>query len=85
MGLTGIHTVGDTPRDLVAGASVGCVPHLVLTGKGEKWRGQTLPSDFPEGTRVHNDLSAFADWLLEQPESPTKAVGKAASKTGALS
>jgi D-glycero-D-manno-heptose 1,7-bisphosphate phosphatase len=58
---------------------------LVLTGKGEKWRGQTLPGDFPEGTRVHNDLSAFADWLLEQLESPTKAVGKAASKTGALS
>jgi D-glycero-D-manno-heptose 1,7-bisphosphate phosphatase len=85
MGLTGIHTVGDTPRDLVAGASVGCVPHLVLTGKGEKWRGQTLPADFPEGTRVHNDLSAFADWLLEQPESQTKAVGKAAPKTGALS
>ena len=35
MDLHGVHTVGDTPGDLVAGASVGCVPHLVLTGKGE--------------------------------------------------
>lgn len=83
MELKGIHTVGDTPRDLVAGFSVGCVPHLVLTGKGEKWRGQTLPADFPEGTRVHDDLSAFVDWLLEQPESQAKAAGKAAPKTGA--
>ena len=65
--LHGVHTVGDTLRDLQAGTSVGCVPHLVLTGKGEKFRGQSLPSDFPPDTRVHEDLMAFADWLLAQP------------------
>ncbi len=80
--LTGIPTVGDTSRDLVAGASVGCAPHLVLTGKGAKWRGQTLPADFPEGTRVHDDLSAFVDWLLGSSEAVAKNDGQAGSKVG---
>ena len=67
MDLHGVHTVGDTLRDLQAGAAMGCLPHLVLTGKGEKLRDQPLPPDFPAGTCVHNDLMAFADWLLAQP------------------
>jgi len=83
MDLHGVHTVGDTPRDLVAGASVGCVPHLVLTGKGEAWRGKALSADFPSGTRVHADLSGFVDWLLEQPEPSVKSVSKVAPRTGA--
>ena len=78
MHLKGIHSVGDTLRDLQAGAAVGCQPHLVLTGKGEKLKGQALPADYPEGTRVHDDLGAFADWLLTQPESQQKQ-----SKSGA--
>ena len=73
MDLKGVHTVGDTPRDLQAGAAVGCQPHVVLTGKSEKLRGQPLPEDFPDGTQVHNDLMAFADWLLAQPLSSAKA------------
>lgn len=67
MDLHGVHTVGDTLRDLQAGAAMGCLPHIVLTGKGDKLRDQPLPPDFPAGTRVHNDLMAFADWLLAQP------------------
>ena len=73
MDLKGVHTVGDTPRDLQAGVSVGCQPHLVLTGKAAKLRGQPLPSEFPEGTRVHDDLMAFADWLLAQPLPSAKS------------
>ncbi len=61
----GVHTVGDSLRDLQAGAAVGCVPHLVLTGKGTKFRGTALTADFPQGTRVHDDLTAFADHLLQ--------------------
>ncbi|MGE4242163.1 D-glycero-beta-D-manno-heptose 1,7-bisphosphate 7-phosphatase [Ramlibacter sp.] len=60
--------VGDTLRDLQAGALVGCAPHLVLTGKGEALRGLPLPDTFPHGTRVHDNLSAFADWLIERPQ-----------------
>jgi len=62
-----VPVVGDTVRDLQAGARVGCPPHLVLTGKGEALRGMTLPPDFPPNTRVHEELSAFADWLIAHP------------------
>lgn len=67
--LQGVPTVGDTARDLIAGAAVGCEPHLVLTGKGAAWReplaaGQSLPVNFPVGTRVHDNLAAFAAWLI---------------------
>lgn len=62
--LKGVPAVGDSLRDLQAGAAAGCDPHLVLTGKGEALRDQPLPAHFPAGTRVHADLGAFADWLL---------------------
>lgn len=49
--------VGDALRDLEAGAALGFPTHLVLTGKGPK----TLAvGGLPEGTRVHEDLKAFA-------------------------
>jgi len=62
--LKGIPSVGDTARDLVAGAAVGCESHLVLTGKGEAYRGIPLPDSFPPGTEVHDNLAAFADYLV---------------------
>lgn len=65
--LKGVPCVGDTLRDLQAGAGVGCTPHLVLTGKGAAFRDRPLPENFPAGTRVHQDLAAFADHLLAQP------------------
>lgn len=65
--------VGDTPRDLVAGVAVGCVPHLVLTGKAEPLRGQPLPPDYPAHTVVHQDLAAFADWLVTRSAAPKPA------------
>ncbi len=66
--LKGVHTVGDSLRDLQAGAAVGCVPHLVYTGKGSQYAGQPLPAEFPPNTQVHQDLAAFADWLLTSEE-----------------
>ena len=62
--LTGVPTVGDSRRDLIAGAAVGCAPHLVLTGKGAALRGRELPADYPPGTKVHADLAAFVDHLV---------------------
>jgi D-glycero-D-manno-heptose 1,7-bisphosphate phosphatase len=62
--LAGVPTVGDSARDLVAGAALGCEPHMVLTGKGESLRGQSLPASFPAHTRVHENLPAFVDHLL---------------------
>ena len=49
--------------------TVGCEPHLVLTGKGAQFkeqvsRGEALPPAFPQGTQVHEDLGAFADFVI---------------------
>ena len=62
--LEGVPNVGDSLRDLQAGAALGCESHLVLTGKGEAFRDRTLSEHFPANTRVHEDLLAFADWFL---------------------
>jgi D-glycero-D-manno-heptose 1,7-bisphosphate phosphatase len=62
--MKGVPVVGDGLRDLQAGAAVGCEPHLVLTGKGAEFRGRALPETYPPGTVVHEDLAAFADWLI---------------------
>ena len=49
--------VGDSLRDLQAGAALGFAPHLVLTGKGRK----TLAGgNLPPNTKVHDDLRTFA-------------------------
>jgi D-glycero-D-manno-heptose 1,7-bisphosphate phosphatase len=68
-GLSGVPVVGDSARDVVAGAAVGCEPHLVLTGKGAVYKGLQLPENFPAGTHVHADLTAFAQFLLEREEA----------------
>jgi D-glycero-D-manno-heptose 1,7-bisphosphate phosphatase len=49
--------VGDSLRDLQAGAALGFATHLVLTGKGQK----TLAGgNLPPNTKVHADLRTFA-------------------------
>jgi D-glycero-D-manno-heptose 1,7-bisphosphate phosphatase len=58
--MTHVHTVGDSLRDLQAGAAVSCKTHLVRTGKSQF----KAPVDLPSGTHIHNDLMAFADYLL---------------------
>jgi len=52
--LAGVPSVGDSLRDLQAGAAVGCKPYLVLTGKGMKTREDPA---LPEGTLVYPDLA----------------------------
>jgi D-glycero-D-manno-heptose 1,7-bisphosphate phosphatase len=68
--LKGVPVVGDGLRDLQAGAAAGCEPHLVLTGKGAALKGQPLPPDYPPGTRTHENLAAFADWLIKRSAKP---------------
>lgn len=62
--LSEVHAVGDTLRDAQAAATAGCQTHLVRSGKSEGLMNNTLPEHFPTATRVHADLNAFADWLL---------------------
>lgn len=72
--LKGTPTVGDSLRDLQAGAAAGCEPHLVLTGKAAELRGRPLPAAYPADTTVHEDLAAFADFLIARQAVPRVAV-----------
>lgn len=69
--LSDVHAVGDALRDAQAAASVGCHPHLVRTGKSAALTDNKRPDHFPPQTQVHEDLSAFADWLLSQDHTDT--------------
>jgi D-glycero-D-manno-heptose 1,7-bisphosphate phosphatase len=60
--LKGVPNVGDSLRDLQAGYGVGCVPYLVMTGKGER----TLEKGgLPPGTLIFPDLASVVDSLLK--------------------
>lgn len=58
--LAGVPAVGDSLRDLLAAASVGAQPLLVLTGKGKKTR---LDPALPKDTQVFADLAAAVKQL----------------------
>lgn len=60
--LSGVPAVGDSLRDLQAGATVGAQPYLVLTGKGTKTQ---AAGGLPEGTLVFADLAAVVAELLK--------------------
>jgi D-glycero-D-manno-heptose 1,7-bisphosphate phosphatase len=62
MPLLGVPVVGDSLRDLQAGIALGAIPHLVLTGKGQK---TLAKGELPEGTQIHTDLMAFTNAFLE--------------------
>jgi len=59
--LAGVPCVGDSLRDLQAGAAMGCQPILVLTGKGEKTQKE---GGLPKKTLAFADLSAATDHLI---------------------
>jgi D-glycero-D-manno-heptose 1,7-bisphosphate phosphatase len=60
--LRGVPTVGDSLRDLQAGFISGCLPYLVLTGKGEKTR---ETGGLPPGTQVVPNLATMVNVLLK--------------------
>jgi len=70
--LSHVPTAGDSLRDLLAGAAVGCEPHLLLSGMGAACRGvDPLPPEYPPGTFVHEDLAAFVEFLLAREARET--------------
>jgi D-glycero-D-manno-heptose 1,7-bisphosphate phosphatase len=56
--------IGDSYRDLQAGAAAGCPTMLVRTGKGAA---TVERGDLPAGTLVFDDLAAAARHLVAQP------------------
>jgi D-glycero-D-manno-heptose 1,7-bisphosphate phosphatase len=75
--LATVHAAGNAMRHVRAAAAAGCRTHLLMTGKSEHLRGRVglgsdadlaaLAPDLPPHTHPHDDLGAFADWLLAQP------------------
>jgi D-glycero-D-manno-heptose 1,7-bisphosphate phosphatase len=78
--------VGDTLRDLQAGAAAGCPTHLVRTGKSADLDGAGLAAllDAAPGTHAHDDLASFADWLIRQERSLRADTGESDSDFGDL-
>jgi D-glycero-D-manno-heptose 1,7-bisphosphate phosphatase len=68
--LKGVPMVGDSLRDLQAGFVSGCVPYLVLTGKGEKTREK---GGLPPGTLVFPNLATVVHHLLAERVDPAIA------------
>ena len=84
--LKDVPLVGDSLRDLQAGASVGCRPHLVRTGKCAILTDdevEVLARQVP-GTVVHADLGAFAEHLIQSERAERGAAGKDDSGFGRL-
>lgn len=75
--LSDVPLVSDTLRDLQAAAAAGCAPHLVLTGRAAALDDETLARivELVPETRVHRDLPAFAEWLLERDHVPDSGPG----------
>ena len=62
----GAWLVGDSQRDLEAGRAKGCVPLLVLTGKGERTRAKIEGSPAWSDVRVFKDLAEAANALIAE-------------------
>lgn len=72
--LAGVPAAGNAVRHVQAAATAGCQPHLLLTGNSGHLRDRvglgadadlaSLLPELPAGTRLHADLTAFAEWLL---------------------
>jgi D-glycero-D-manno-heptose 1,7-bisphosphate phosphatase len=69
--------VADTLRDLLAAQAAGCEPHLVLTGRAARLDEATLNHKLQQvpATRVHADLAAFTDFVLQREHHADSAVG----------
>ena len=61
--LNGVPCVGDSLRDLEAGAKMGCAPLLVLTGKGALTEAN---GTLPKGTKIFADLAAATHYLVSE-------------------
>lgn len=81
--LSTVPVVGDSLRDLQAGVAVGCKPHLVRTGKGRLTEEGDVNQTVP-GTVVHDDLAAFAEYLIQQERLVRSGTGKGDSGMGRL-
>jgi len=81
-----VPVVGDSLTDLQAALAAGCQPHFVRTGKGGRLGDEKLPELLQKapGTRVHVDLAAFAEALIQRQRDERLEAGKSDSGYGHL-
>lgn len=69
--LKGIPSIGDSLRDLQAGFNCGCIPYLVLTGKGTKTQAD---DGLPPDTLIYPDLAAAVEGLLDAADQDATSI-----------
>ena len=76
--MAGIPMVCDTDRDLLAAQAAGCEPHLVRTGRAAALSAEQLAQCVAsiDGTTVHDDMAAFAEFLLHREHRRLGVVGE---------
>ncbi|HWH82727.1 MAG TPA: D-glycero-beta-D-manno-heptose 1,7-bisphosphate 7-phosphatase [Burkholderiaceae bacterium] len=81
-----VPVVGDSLRDLQAGAAAGCPTHLVRTGKSGALDAAALEALCGQvpGTQVHADLAAFAEHLIREERRSRVDTGGVDSGFGRL-
>ena len=75
--LHAVPAVGDSLRDVQAAAAAGCEPHLLLTAPDAPRRDAPLPPEYPPATQLHDDLTAFAAFLIAREERAASTSGAA--------
>ena len=85
--LAEVPVVGDVLRDVQAGATAGCQPHLVRSGKAAKMGQEEIDEICRQvpGTQVHDDLAAFAEWMIQHERAERVAAGESDSGFDRLS
>jgi D-glycero-D-manno-heptose 1,7-bisphosphate phosphatase len=75
--LARVPMVVDSERDLLAAQAAGCPPHLVLTGRAAGLDEAELARivERVPATTVHQDLAAFAEWLLRRDRVADSGAG----------
>jgi D-glycero-D-manno-heptose 1,7-bisphosphate phosphatase len=78
--------VGDSLRDLQAGLAAGGPPHLVRTGNVGQLDADQLAAlvDQVPGTQVHDNLGAFAEWMIHNERKLRGITGETDSGYGQL-
>ena len=84
--LAGVPFVGDSLRDLQAGVAAGCEPHFVRSGKGGRLDDAAISRLVEQvpGVRVHADLAAFAEALVQHERQARGDSGRSDSGYGHL-
>ena len=86
LNLKDVAVVGDSLRDLLAGAAAGCPTHLLRTGKAARYSEEQLDHVLAQapGTQVHADLAAFAESMILRERRLRGLTGESDSGYGRL-